>query len=170
MALSYFTIRKSIFGRILGVSSTGGIVTSANSTGKLSSSDVTMSAQMWGPGMFQSIGAGATLTKITNCGVTYFTSDTTAAAAYNIAAPVKGVWKQIVTTTSSTLITINTTAPAIIFQSPSTLGLTLGATVGSTVINLGTAGGTGTCCSFRMVGLSTTQWFVTEKTLLVISS
>lgn len=137
-----------------------------NSTGRLGSSDVAIAAQMWGPGMIQSIGAGATLTQITNCGITYFTSGTTAAALYSIAAPVAGVSKTLVFMTSSTLITLNTTAATIIFQGSS---LAVSAGVGSTALVV-TGAATGNAAVASLVGLSTTQWVLTSRMTNVIST
>lgn len=165
--LSYFTIRKSIFGRILGISSTGGLVmgVKATNTTLAGSSDVSLAAQMWGPGLVQSIGAGATLTKITNSGITRITTDSTAASGYSVAAPVPGVFKHIIFNGGgSTLITLNTTDATILFFYGSTAGGTAGSTTmvytSSTLAN----------ASATLVGESTLRWAVLHRTIGTISS
>ncbi len=157
MALSFFNIRKSIFGRHLGITSTGGLAMAVPTTKATlaASSDVSMCAQMWGPGMVQTIGAGATLTKITNFGITHFTNSS-AAALYSIDAPIKGVEKKIIADTSSTLITINTTATTILFFTSTNV------LAGSSALAFGTSDGghNGVC----LVGMSTLRWEVVSKT------
>jgi len=166
MALSYFTIRKSIFGRLLGISSTGGLVMGVSSTGGVGagSSDVAMAAQMWGPEMVQTIGAGATLTKIVNSGVTIFTTASSAAAIYSIDAPVPGVEKKLLFRgLGSTLITLNTTAATIVFHHPAT-----GASVASTTLIYTSS--TLAPAAVYMVGESTLIWGIVNKTMGAISS
>lgn len=160
MALPYFTMRKSIFGRLLGISSTGGLVMGVKSTGLTlgGSTDIDRSAQMWGPGMVQSIAAGATATKIRNSGITYFTTGSSAAAVYSMEAPVRGLHKQLVFQLSSTLVTINTTDVAILFQASSA---SLSSTAGSTALVVTSSDGVNSAA--YLVGLSTTQWQLVSR-------
>lgn len=157
MALTFFNIRKSIFGRQLGITSTGGLAMAVPTTkATLSgSSDVSLVAQMWGPGMFQAIGAGATTTRVVNFGITHFTNSS-AAALYTMDAPVKGVEKKVIADTSSTLITLNTTATTILFFCSTT------SFAGSTALVFGTSDGGHN--GVYMVGLSTLRWEVISKT------
>lgn len=159
--LSYFTIRKSIFGRILGISSTGGLVmgVKATNTTLAGSSDVSMAAQMWGPGMVETISASSAT--ISNYGITIISSDSTAGAAYYIKAPVQGVDKQIHVFTSATAVSINTTATSIKFN---TTLAALGIGGGSTILNV-TGPATGTFGAIRLVGLSTTVWSVASHSV-----
>lgn len=156
--MTFFNVRRSIYGRILGISSSGGIVSGVRSTGITPSSDINLSAQMWGPGMVQTIAAGATLTKISNSGVTYFTTGSSAAALYSMDAPVKGCFKWLVFSLASTLVTINTTATTILFQR-STSSNAAGA--GSSAVAVTSSDGVYTTAA--LVGLSTTQWAVLHR-------
>ena len=161
--LTYFTIRKSLFGRLLGISSTGGLVMGVSSTGGgLSgpgSSDVAIAAQMWGPGMVQTIAGGATDTVFKNSGITFLSTGSTATANYFIAAPVKGVSKLILIQTSATDVTLQTTATTILLQ---TSTLDYAAAIGTTILKL-TNSATSIYSWLELVGLSTTQWVAVGK-------
>lgn len=154
MALPFFTPRKSLFGRQLGISSTGGlcmgIKASATDFKIGGSTDINLCAQMWGPGMYtRATAAGAV---ITNYGFTQVTTDAAAGSTWFLAAPVRGVEKRIffVTTSSGTLTTTSTL-----------ISFLLNGFAGSTVINVNSTLGNITGLNF--VGLSTTQWLVAGR-------
>lgn len=161
----FFPIRKSVFGRTLAISSSGGIVSAVTSTGGFGSSDCGLSAQMWGPSLVQTIGAASTGTLVSNCGVTQFTTGSSAAAAYTIDSPVKGVRKTLIFNLVSTAIYLNTGAANTIFHISS--GHT-SSTLGSTVIAVKSSDGVYTACD--MVGLSTLSWYVTNLKTTHIST
>ena len=98
-----FTNRKSIHGRQLALSSTGGIISSAKLSGTHNSTTYDMAAQMWGAAMVTNITStgGATLT---NAGVDTIATTATA-ATFLIAAPVAGVSKEIYVTSSASTST-----------------------------------------------------------------
>lgn len=156
--MSFFNVRHSIYGRILGISSSGGLVSGVRSSGISPSTDIAMSFQAWGPAMVQTIGAGATLTVVSNCGVTYFTTGSSAAALYTMQPPVKGVYKQLVFSLYSTLVTLNTTSTLIMFYTST--GAT-GSTLGSSALAVTSSDGVYTAAQF--VGLSTTQWMLLSR-------
>lgn len=158
MALNHFTVRKSIFGRLLGISSTGGIV-----AGPQGSTDVSIAAQMWGPGMFTE--ATSTDATLSNSGITVVTSGVTSpGGAFTLRAPAKGVSKEIVFNTPSSSLTLNTTSTSILFQTTATFLAANGSTVltilGST---LGLSG------SVVLRGLSATKWALVSKTVAATS-
>lgn len=158
--MTFFIQRKSLHGRMLGISSSGGLVMSVKTTSAnlAASSDINMAAQMWGPGMIQTIGAGATATRILNSGLTYFTTGSSAAALYSMAAPAAGVVKTLVFQLASTLLTLNTTATTILFQ---TSTAHLSSTAGSSALTVTSSDGVGTAAT--LVGLSTTQWLLLSR-------
>ncbi len=151
MALSFFNIRKSIFGRQLGITSTGGLAMAVPTTKPTlgGSSDISMVAQMWGPGMFsQATAPGAV---INNHGITVITTDSTAGSTWFVAAPVRGVQKTInlVSTSSGTL---SANVGGVVFVT-NTLA-------GSSVLGLNST--IGAMISVGLQGLSTARWLVTS--------
>ena len=156
--MAFFNMLKSIHGRMLGISSTGGIISNVESTGITQSTDIDMAAQMWGPGMLQTIGAGATATKILNCGVTYFTTASSAAALYNVDPPAKNCFKWLVFQLSSTLVTLNTTSTLISFANSTAHNA---ASLASTAVAVTSSDGVYTAA--LLVGLSTTQYAVLSR-------
>lgn len=149
---TFFIQRKSLFGRMLGISSSGGLVMSVKTTAVnlAASSDINLAAQMWGPGMFtQATAAGAL---IANHGFTQVTTASTAGSTWFVAAPTRGVEKRIffVTTSSGTLTTTSTL-----------ISFLLNGLAGSTVVNVNST--LGNITSLALVGLSTTQWLVAGR-------
>ncbi len=157
MALSFFNIRKSIFGRQLGITSTGGLAMAVPTTKPTlgGSSDVSLVAQMWGPGMLNT--ATSTNATINNYGVTRVSSAAAAPLALTVLAPAAGVQKEIYLTTTSSG-TLNTTSTLIKF-----VGSLSG---GSTILSFLS---TGTVGQLIMRGMSTTEWAVTAKTANISS-
>ena len=98
-----FVPRTSIHGRRLGISSSGGIISSP-----AGSSDIDQSAQMWGPGLFESVTASSA--SIANSGVTIVSTGSTSGTSFTVSAPVQGVEKEIVFQTSATAITLTTSS------------------------------------------------------------
>lgn len=149
---SAFTIRKSIHGRLLALSSTGGIVSAASpgstSGTHLTDGGVNACAQMWGPGMFtQATGPGVT---INNYGITQITTDSTAGSTWFVAAPVKGVYKTInLISTSSGTLSANTAGVVFVTNT----------LAGSSVLGLNST--IGAMISVGLQGMSTLRWFVT---------
>ena len=108
-----FTKLHSIYGRILGISSSRGIVSAVNSTGD-QSTDFVLSAQMWGDGLTLSTTSTGVAT-LGNAGVSIIATSATA-ATFSVAAPVAGVSKEIWINTSASAITFNTTATTVVFK------------------------------------------------------
>lgn len=155
-----FKMLTSIYGRRLGISSSGGLVSHTGSTGGGSTAFVT-AAQMWGTGMVETISAaGAT---INNAGLTYISSDSTAGTTpYILQAPVAGLSKEIFITTTATALAINTNATTV-FISSTLAELAAG---GSTTLTIsGPATGIGGSIVLR--GISATQWAIMSHTAAV---
>ena len=155
---------KSLHGRELGVTSTGGLAQYVNSTGGGSTAIVSY-FQQWGSGHIQSVSSGGAT--ITNSGITHVTSGSTSGmAAMILSAPVAGVSKEILFVTSATALTIETTAAGILFY-----GMTSTAPTGSSVLSIvGSAGALPVRGSWiTLKGLDSTSWFVTGKTASVSS-
>lgn len=151
------TMRTSIHGRRLGLSSTGGIL--AGSSG---STEFESIAQMWGNDLIENvILADAT---ISNSGVTVISTGSTSGSSMVVAAPVAGVYKEIVFQTSATALTFQTTAATIHFNST----LAENSTGGSTTLTIAGAAA-GTAGVLIMRGLSTTQWQIVSSSVSVSS-
>lgn len=153
--MSYFTIRKSIWGKLLGISATGGLVMGVKSTGATlgGSTDVNMAAQMWGPGMTKTLTSADGVT-ISNSGETYLAAGTTSGSTMFLAAPVAGIRKRIFNlATTATALTINPLGGALILNASSGGGSTTLILCNSTVAN-----------SFvTLNGISTALWVVIGK-------
>jgi len=137
----------SIHGRRLGLSSTNGIVQAITSTGG-GSSEFNMYAQMWGSEMVATASSsGAT---ISNVGITVLSSgNSTLARTFTLASPVAGVYKEIHSRSSSTLVTFSLASSDDVFSSS--------AGDSTTLVFTGTVSGLkGARVILR--GLSTTQW------------
>ena len=150
-----FTKLHSIYGRILGVSSTFGIVSGAKADGSPGSTAFTMAAQMWGQGMISNISSGGTLVA---SGVNILSSAAAAVLTYTMPAPVAGVQTEIISDTSSSQITIQTTDVSINFNSS-------GGTSSTTVTINRAAGTKGE--SFIVRGLSDTRWQLVSRSASV---
>jgi hypothetical protein len=138
-----FTMRTSIHGRRLGLSSTGGLLASAGeSTAQVAA------AQMWGSGMLETIAStgGATLL---NYGVSVIATTATA-ATFLLGAPVAGLSKEIYIVSSGSALTFGGTSTSQVF---SKIG---GGTAGSTTLTLTDANLAGQALVLR--GLSATKW------------
>ena len=140
-------ILKSLFGRQFGITSTGGFVTNQDN-GNVNRF-VTISSD---DAFVEKVGSyletiAATGTQLVNYGISWISSDVVNGATLKIAAPAKGVRKEIFLDSSASTLSIGTTAA----------GITFGASVGSSVYNMDAAGGVrGT--GIIMVGLSATRW------------
>lgn len=157
-----FTMNHSIHGRRLGLSTTGGLVSAAGSTGR-GSTIFGLAFQQWGDDMVQTVSTGGAL--INNFGLTIVSSDSTSGmAALEMAAPVAGVHKEIYFLGSATALTLDTTATTITFL---TSGSSLTGISGSTTLSIDgdltrlEIGGQ----ALILRGLSTTQWQVASKTV-----
>ncbi len=150
-----FTSRKSIHGRQLAISSTGGIISAAGSTGNENSTAFNMAAQMWGKALFQTVSSHGAI--ISNAGITVISSNSTEGITFDIAAPVQGIHKELHIECSATGLKIETTGPAIVFHS----SLGIGATVGSTVLALSSSA-IGLAGNITLRGISTIKWAVTS--------
>ena len=149
-----FTIRTSIHGRRLGISSTRGIVSAT--TGSTQGADT--AAEMWGPGLFETV-SGAT-GSISNSGVSVVSSVSTSGSSMPVAAPVQGVKKEIFFQTSATALVLHTTATTIKFNST----LAEAAAGGSTTLTI-TGAATGIGGTLVLRGLSTTAWQIVSATV-----
>jgi hypothetical protein len=150
-----FTMQTSLHGRRFGLSSTGGLVSGAGSTGNQSTA-IDAAAQMWGPSMVEShTSAGDTLK---NSGISIISSGSTNGASFVMSAPVTGVYKEVHFQTSATALTFNTTAVSIFFNST----LAEGSSAGSTTLSFAQAtAGLGGCLAMR--GLSDTVWSIVSN-------
>ena len=154
-----FSMRHSIHGRRLGLTSSGGVVASPSG-----STTIGQAAQMWGDDseIFETVSAaGAT---ISNSGVTVISTDSTSGAAFVVSAPITGISKEIHFQTSATAHTLGTTATTIKFNST----LAESAAGGSTTLTVtGAAGGIAGVVVMR--GLSGTAWGLVSHTANVSS-
>lgn len=147
--MSKLLILKSIFGRQLGFSSSGGILTNlssgvVNRVATISSDDAFV--EKVGQ-IIETISSSATV--LANYGLSIISSDVPNGSTCLISTPALGVLKEIFFDSSASTISIGTTAA----------GITFGASVGSSVKNMDAAGGVrGTSISFR--GLSATRWAI----------
>lgn len=153
-------MRVSIHGRRLGLSSTGGIL--AGSSGSTTFESI---AQMWGADLIETVSsAGAA---ISNYGLTIISTDSTSGTSpFFVAAPVSGVSKEIHLQTSATLITLNSTATTIKFNTTSCVA----AAGGSTVLSLANAAVAGLGGVVVLRGLSATAWGVVASDGVTASS
>lgn len=159
--MSDFQKQHSIYGRILGVSSTGGIISNVTSTGGRGSTAFDMALQGWGKALFETLSSDGS--NIANAGISIFSTDSTSGSTHTLLAPVQGVHKEIHFHTSATAIGIDTTG-----------GITINTTLaeaaggGSTSVTIvGAAAGIGGCLTLR--GLSSTYWSVISHTVTVSS-
>jgi hypothetical protein len=148
-----FTLRTSIHGRRLGLSSTGGILGAP-----INSSDgFDAAAQMWGSGMTATTTStgGATLP---NYGVSVIATSATA-ATFLIGAPVAGVRKEIYVVTSASALTFGGTSTSQVFSKVA------GGSAGSTTLTLTDANLAGQSLLLR--GLSATKWGVMHGSTVI---
>ncbi|KKL60044.1 hypothetical protein LCGC14_2209250 [marine sediment metagenome] len=105
---------------------------------------------------------------ISGTGFTVLSSDSTSGTTpYLVGKPGPGVQKDIHLQTSATLITLNTTAPTILFQGTS---LGIGATVGSTVLSVSSSA-VGISGTIMLRGLSDTVWSIANfPSYMIVSS
>ena len=153
-----FTMRTSIHGRRLGLSSTGGIITGSKPSGA-GSTLIEMAAQMWGPGIQESIAAAtAVASTLVNYGISTISSASATAIAFEVARPEIGVYKEIHIDTSASEISMGGTSTAIIFAS--TVAVAAASTAFFSRANLA-----GTVITLR--GKSTAEWIFTGSTASV---
>jgi hypothetical protein len=146
-----FVMQTSIHGRRLGISSTGGIVSGLTSTGG-GSTAIVAAAQMWGDVMVAThSSSGATFN---NYGVNFISSATAAAYNFTMPEPVNGVMTSILSMSSATTITIETTGVAV-----------FGSTVvgGSSKVTFTFANGS-QGAFIDLIGIGSTIWAVRGKT------
>ena len=160
-----FTMRTSIHGRRLGLSSTGAFISGVGSTGG-GSTVFDMAAQMWGSGMVEVL---STVGPISNVGISVISSGSTSGTApWTLGDVVDGAYKEIVFRTSSTRIVIETPSSLAALVVASSLGIssTVGSSsmdVSSTVVGIG---GTITLRGLAASPGSTTvvrQWIITSR-------
>ena len=149
---------RSIHGRQLGFTSTGGIGSYRDSSGGETST--VQLAQMWGAGMIETISSGGADLK--NSGLSVISSDSTSGmAALNLAAPEAGVSKEIFCVTSASALSIETTAAGILFYGSSVA-------TGSSVQTFAAANLRGAYLTLR--GVNSTSWMITGKLATAVSS
>jgi len=152
-----FTMRHSIQGKRVGLSSTGGLITKVN-TGVNSTLPHGMAAQMWGESMFEAVaGVTASGTTLRNYGVSHITSGTATAITLEIGRPEPGVSKTIAIATTCEHLTLGGTSTAIIFR-PAVAGAGSSMFISSTY----TFGPSPTAnmagLTIQLVGVSTAEW------------
>lgn len=154
-----FTMRTSIHGRRLGISSTSGIIAGGDGTTPGNGSTIFgLAAQMWGSVMNQSIAIATTLgTTMVNYGITTISSGdgSTVITASELARPEQGVYKEIHIGASASEVSIGSTSTAIVFAS--TVAVVAASTMFFSRANLA-----GTVITLR--GVSTAEWIVTGST------
>ena len=152
--MAAFKMRVSKHGRLLGISSTGGIIQAITSTGVAGSSEFSYAAQMWGDGMVATTTStgGATLG---NSGVSVINTSASA-ATFLIAAPVTGVSKEIYIISSASALTFGGTSTSQVFMKIA------GGIAGSTTLTLTAASTADSLAGNTLLlrGLSATQWGV----------
>lgn len=157
-----FTMRTSLHGRKFGISSTGGLITKAN-TSVNSTVPFELAAQMWGEGQAESVSASSIGSTISNSGVTTLTTSTgSTEVIHEIFAPVPGVRKTIVFATTAEALSLGGTSTAIIFRPASAGG---GSTLRFSSTYVGEGGSSLPMLSglvLEMVGVSTAEWAVTS--------
>ena len=148
-----FTQRKSIHGRELGISSTGGIISAPKGE-----TSFDRAAQMWGSGMLETL---STVGAIKNYGISVLSSGSTSGTApWTLGPPAVGLYKEIIFATSSTRIVINSTATTILMAVASSLAIS--STVGATTIDISSSA-VGTAGTIILRGRSATQWILSSK-------
>lgn len=151
-----FTKLHSIYGRMLGISSTGGVISAVTSTGARNSTDFGMSFQAWGPEMIETSTGGT----LKNVGTSIISTAVSAATTFTLSAPtVAGVLKEIISASSALAVqTIDAGAVGISFLSTGSA-----ASGGSTAIALGstTTGSVGRKVTLRSA--STARWLVLDQ-------
>lgn len=159
MAGTHFKLKKSLHGRQVGLSSTGGVVTQVEG-----SSDIDNAAQMWGPGMMETLSSNGAW--VSNSGMTVISSGSTSGSSYSVRAPVAGVSKEIFIYGTATAVTLNTSATTIGFLTTSAV---LQANLSTTLSIAGAAGGVGGGV-LELRGLSTTLWAVRGRSAGITAS
>lgn len=151
-----FTMRTSIHGRRLGLSSTGGLISAFTSTGGHNSSAYNMNAQMWGSGMIDTV--SAVTSTIGNAGVTSLAVATATAIAFELEAPIAGIYKEIHIDTSASEISIGSPTTDVVFKASN-------GGAGSTMF-MAAANLSGAVIALR--GRSTARWAVIGSTAMTI--
>ena len=155
-----FTMRTSIHGRRLGISSTGAVITGVDSTGG-GSTAFDMAAQMWGPAMFETVASEG---NITNTGVSVVSSGSTNGSTMILLAPVQGVYKEIHFQTSATSMGLDTTGGVTINSSSAEA-----AGGGSTSFTISGTGSAGIGGALTLRGVSSTYWRIVASTINISS-
>jgi hypothetical protein len=149
-----FVMQKSVHGRKLAVSSSGGIVSAVGATGN-DSATIGGAAQMWGSNFLETVSSAGT--SLMNCGVSVISSDSTSGASFSLGTPEAGLYKEIHLQTAATALTLAAPSSTVYINS----SLATAAAGGSTSVALAgaTLGG-----SIALRGLSATVWGIVSNT------
>lgn len=150
-----FTIRTSIFGRRLGLTSTDGLYVGDPGSTVVDRAAILRDSTgaILGPHYEPLTSASSSGAEISNEGVTQLSSATSTALTFMLLKPSAGVLKRIVSMSTSSAITIDTSATTIVFQTSG------GAS--STSLSFGAANNRGEFAV--LVGLSTARWMAIGK-------
>lgn len=151
-----YTNRKSIHGRQLAISSSGGIISDpVGST--IASTGFGYVAQMWGPGMQISHSSTAAAISLENSGVQILSSATSTAVVATVrSAPVIGIQLQVISRSTAATVTLETGSSLLFFLSTAGESTAL-SMVASTLPEFPRA--------VTLRGISATEWVVTSKTV-----
>lgn len=155
-----FQKQHSLYGRILAISSSGGLVSAVSSTGAKGSTAFDLFYEPMGKAVFENV-SGAT-GSISNSGISIVTTDSTSGSSMSVAAPAQGFKKEVFFQTSATALVLHTTATTIKFNST----LAEAAAGGSTTLTIA-GGAAGIGGSLILRGLSTTAWQIVSATVSV---
>ena len=154
-----FRMLTSLYGRRIGLSSTGGLGSGYTSTGGQYAStagQLGAIAQLWGDSMVTT--TSATGVTLSNNGVAILNTTSTA-GTYLVSAPVVGVSKEIYIISSASALTFGGTSTSQVFMK-------IGAgTAGSTTVTLTDANLAGQVLLLR--GLSATQWGIVNGSTVI---
>lgn len=146
---------KSVLGRQFGITSTGGLATP--SSGSTAVDYIAVMRDSTGaqvtPQIMPIVAASSSGTQLANWTVSQLSSASATAATFMLLAPVAGVIKRIVSLSTSSAITIDTSATTIVFQTSG------GAS--STSLSFGAANNRGEFAT--LIGLSTARWMAIGK-------
>lgn len=167
-----FVRAKSVHGRELGLTSTGGLVSAYGSTGRLTGSFdaiAVMTDSTWArltPFREPLVAASSSGATLSNSGVSLLSSATATARTFSIAAPVAGVYKEIISQASASSLIFSATSTAQTFYTSS------GVRTGTTSLTLiSEPAGDGTFGnSIALRGVSATRWAVISSPVPEIST
>lgn len=150
-----FSLLKSVHGRLLGLTSTFGLAIGSKGSTIIDAVAVTRDSTgaRLGPLYEPLTAASSSGASISNDGLTQLSSATSTALTFMLGRPAAGVIKRIVSMSTSSAITIDTSATTIVFQTSG------GAS--STSLSFGAANNRGEFAT--LIGLSTARWFAIGK-------